>query len=338
MAPAGKPPRPGPPQPTTVITALTAAPDPTRTLMINKLTQAPMPHRRLVTSVIAGSIAVATAAAIAGSSLHSGQATGTPATPITPTGAASRPASTLSTGQAARTDPAAFLERIAGTFGSGPADPTPARYEYIDIRTWDTFAAPPSASAGDPSVHRIQLWTTGHGARRWITSDESHGCHILNDESDRNLGPFDGPLPADPDAVRRLILHEPLPPDTVVDVFGQIAEFYSERYVPMATRQGVLRMLARQPGITIEPATTDREGRSGFAVSTTYLPPMPFTVAKTLIFDQKTGQLLASHSKAHRRPDATTPADPSDEYGIYLLRLNSTYSQDTGTPQAGCAR
>jgi hypothetical protein len=97
----------------------------------------------------------------------------------------------------------------------------------------------------------------------------------------------------------------------------------------------VLRTLARLPGVGVQLDVTDSLGRRGFAVTWTYRPPMPFTVAKTLIFSIS-GQLLATHSRAHRRPDVSTPPDPMDEYQIYSVILTSTYTPDTQTPKVTC--
>ncbi|MEV0131380.1 hypothetical protein AB0H83_23315 [Dactylosporangium sp. NPDC050688] len=272
---------------------------------------------------------------------------GNHATPgvASPTPGPTLPASPTAPGTAATNETAgpsdakALLERFADDLRNAPADPARARFEYLSLRIWDSFAAPPAASPDGAAapVRRTQLWTSGQGSTRAVELDENHGCRLLRDETGTELGPFDGPLPRDPDAIRRHILHEPQPPGTVIDVFGQIADFYSARFVPLAARQGILRMLARQPGIHVQPQVTDRAGRTGIAVTLTFQPPMPFTVAKTLIFDPRTGQLLASHSQAHRRPDATTPPDPTDQYEIYLLTLTSTYTPDVHTPAAGCA-
>ncbi|MGI5185378.1 hypothetical protein ACQEVZ_54955 [Dactylosporangium sp. CA-152071] len=279
------------------------------------------------------------AVAVAGSGSHT-PSSAVQATPApTPTASLASPQAAKTSGPVVVGDAKALLERFADDLRNAPADPARARFEYLSLRIWDSFAAPPAPSSDTAAapVRRTQLWTSGRGSTRAVELDESHGCQLLRDETGTEPGPFDGPVPSDPDAVRRHILHEPQPPGTFVDVFGQIAEFSSQRFVPVATRQGVLRMLARQPGINVQPQATDRAGRIGIAVTWTYQPPMPFTVAKTLIFDPRTGQLLASHSQAHRRPDATTPPDPTDHYEIYLLILTSTYTPDVHTPAVGCA-
>lgn len=232
-------------------------------------------------------------------------------------------------------DPAATLERLAAQTADEPADPPKARYEYIEIRVWESYPAKPSTPLGTGPGRHIRYWTTSQGASRSVVIDETRGCPPERDETDNDLGPFDGPLSGHPDALRRQILHEPLPPGTSADHFGQIAEFYSQRFVPFATRQGILRMLAQLPGVAVQPDVTDPLGRPGFAVTWTYQPPMPFTVAKTLTFSAS-GQLLTSHSRAHRRPNATTPPNPMDEYEIFMLVLTSTYTPTTAAPAATC--
>ncbi|WP_327007697.1 hypothetical protein OHA72_10710 [Dactylosporangium sp. NBC_01737] len=225
---------------------------------------------------------------------------------------------------------------MAVGIGNGPADPPKAMFEYVETRVWESFPADPTVPAETGPGRHIRFWTTGRGVSRTVVINDARGCPPETDESDEALGPFDGPLSSDPDAVRRQILQEPLPPKVVPDVFGQVADFYSDRFVPQTTRQGVLRMLARVPGITVQTGVTDRTGRAGFAVMWTYQPAAPFTVTKTLIFDALAGQLLSSHSRAHRRPDATTPPQPTDEYEIFVLFVASTYTPDTRTPAVTC--
>lgn len=299
--------------------------------------------RRLLAMTAAGAavLAVLTTAAVATarSGNHATSNTAMPTPGPTLTAAPTSTATARTNETASPSAAAARLERFADDLRNAPADPARARFEYLSLRIWDSFAAPPAASSDGAAapVRRTQLWTSGRGSTRAVELDENHGCRLLRDETGTDLGPFDGPLPSDPDAIRRYVLHEPQPPGTAIDVFGQIAELYSQRFVPLATRQGILRMLARQPGISVQPQVTDRAGRTGIAVTWTFQPPMPFTVAKTLIFDPRTAQLLASHSQAHRRPDATTPPDPTDQYEIYLLSLTSTYTPDVHTPAVGCA-
>ena len=266
--------------------------------------------------VLVAAVGLIRVATMPGTSLPAGQ-------PASPTAIASAPVRVAA-------DPAAVLRRIAAELTTGAPDPPPARYEYVERVAWQTGTGSPGGQPG----RRIQFWTTGHGTSRTAIVDEAQGCPPLQDESGHDLGPFDGSLSSAPDALRRQILGEPLPPGAVPDIFGQVSELFGNRYVRQATRRGVLLMLSHQPGIRVQPAVTDRLGRSGIAVTWIYRPPMPFTSTKTLIFDPRTGQLLASHSQNHPTPDAP-PSTLSTEEG-YLLFVAHTYTPNTRTPAIRC--
>jgi hypothetical protein len=169
-----------------------------------------------------------------------------------------------------------------------------------------------------------------------VVLNEAHPCPPQLDQYSNDLGPFDGPLSADPDALRRQVLGEPLPADAAPDLFGQISELYGNRHPSLAVRQGILRILARWPGITVDPLATDRVGRAGLAVTWIYRPPVPFTVTKTLLFDPHTAALLASHSRNHPTPGV--PPTATDEYDNYVVISSSTYTADTDTPAVECSR
>jgi hypothetical protein len=232
-------------------------------------------------------------------------------------------------------DPAAALRRLAATIVDGPADHATARYEYIERTVWETDAPPasgtPTQAGGGRTIHH---WTTGRSRSRTVVLDQAHPCPPQLDLHSNDLGPFDGPLSADPDALRRQLLGEPLPANAAPDLFGDISELYGDRHLPLPVRRGILRILARWPGVTVDPGVADRLGRAGVAVGWIYRPPMPFTVAKTLLFDPHTGALLASHSRTHPTPDA--PPTATGGYDSYVLIVSSSYTADVDTPAVGC--
>jgi hypothetical protein len=253
-----------------------------------------------------------------------------------------------STVAAPAVDTAAMLRQLADRLAAAPADPPKEGFDYIEAHVVKANAAAVaptvmrtvSASApagltgigaGGPGWH-IQLWNSGAGASRDVIVDDERGCPAL-EQTSTEPRPYDGPLASNPDAVRQQILHGPQA-GTQPSLLAEIGELYSVRFVPLATRRGILRALADEPGIKVRLGVYDRAGRPGIAVTGVYAPPIPHRVQLTLTFDQHTGQLLA------RQIDSlpTTPGTPDpigEEHG-YLLILTSTYTRDMNTPTPMC--
>jgi hypothetical protein len=252
-----------------------------------------------------------------------------------------------STSAAAGTTPAkvADLNQVADSIVAAPFEARKARYEYTDIRVWEADAAALFATGPVDTitvvVRRIKSWTNTVDSGRAYAVDEAKGCPAETDDTwtDREASPWDGPLSSDPDAVRRQLLGPP--PNSGIDLFGQIGQLYGARVVPLATRRGILRMLASRPHITVHHGVTDQSGRTGIAVFTTL--PLPFppnrTLRKTLIFDPATGDLLASETT-----DAAAAATPSSDpapwqregFLGYTLFLARSYTTDVRTPAPDC--
>lgn len=75
--------------------------------------------------------------------------------------------------------PRQLLERFAAALTSAPADPAHAGVEYISLRVWDSFAAPPAASPdGTSPVRRTHLWTTGRASSRAVGVRSGHSTAI----------------------------------------------------------------------------------------------------------------------------------------------------------------
>jgi hypothetical protein len=252
-----------------------------------------------------------------------------------------------STSAAAVTTPAkaADLNRFAESLVAAPFEAHKARYEYTDIRAWEAdtqaqFATGPVDTV-TVSVQRIKHWTNTVDSGRSYAVDEAKGCPPETDDTwtAREAGPWDGPLSSDPDAVHRQLLGPP--PNSGIDLFGQIGQLYGARIVPLETRRGILRMLARQPNITVHQGVPDQSGRIGIAVVTTLSPPFPPNrpLRKTLIFDPATGDLLASATT-----DAAAAGTPSPDVApwqrkgflSYTLFLHRAYTTDVRTPAPDC--
>lgn len=238
----------------------------------------------------------------------------------------------------------AELDRFADRLVAAPYEARKAGYEYTDIRVWEADPQAPSATGpvdtATVSVRRIKHWTNTVDSGRLYFVDEAKGCPAQTDDSwtARQAGPWDGPLSGEPDAVRRQLLGPP--PNDGIDLFGQIGELYGARIVPLATRRGILRMLARQPNITVHQGIPDQGGRPGVAVVTTLPQPVaPTTLRKTLIFDAATGDLLASETTDTATADRSrADATPGLHHGFvsYSLFLDRGYTTDTRTPAPEC--
>ncbi|GAA4731209.1 hypothetical protein [Phytohabitans rumicis] len=241
----------------------------------------------------------------------------------------------------------ADLDRFANNIVASPFEARKAVYEYTDIRVWE--ADPQALSATGPvdtvtvtvSVRRIKHWTNTVDSGRMFAVDEAKGCPAETDDTwtAREAGPWDGPLSSDPDAVRRQLLGPP--PNSGIDLFGQIAQLYGARIVPLETRRGILRMLARQPNITVHQDVSDQNGRTGIAVVTTLSSPVPpnTTLRKTLIFDPATGNLLASSTTNTAAAGTPSPdAAPWQRTGFlsYTLFLDRAHTTDVRTPAPAC--
>jgi hypothetical protein len=237
------------------------------------------------------------------------------------------------------------LTPVADGLVAAPLQGHQARFEYTDIRVWEGDAQTQLAAApvdvAPVSVRRIKHWTNTVDSGHSYVVDEATGCPAETDDTwtAREAGPWDGPLSSDPDAVRHQLLGPP--PNSGIDLFGQIGELYGARVVPLATRRGILRMLARLPNITVYHGVPDQSGRTGIAVVTTLrLPFLPNqTLRKTLIFDPATGDLLADETI-----DAATPAPLSPDLApwqrrgflSYTLYLSRSYTPDVRTPAPDC--
>jgi hypothetical protein len=234
------------------------------------------------------------------------------------------------------------LDRFADSLVAAPFEARKARFEYTDIRVWE--ADPQALSATGPvatatvSVRRIRHWTNTVDSSRSYAVDEAKGCPAQTDDrwTAGQAGPWDGPLSSDPDAVRRHLLGPP--PNSGIDLFGQVGELFGARIVPLETRRGILRMLAEQPNITVRQGVPDQSGRPGIAVVTTLSPPNR-PLRKTLIFDPVTGDLLASATTDTAAAGTPSPdVAPWQRKGFvsYTLFLDRTYTRNVSTPAPGC--
>lgn len=103
----------------------------------------------------------------------------------------------------------------------------------------------------------------------------------------------------------------------VQSVLAAITDLYREAAPGPGVRAGILRVLAEQPGLTVEGTVTDRAGRTGVGYSIVHSGGgLPKQV--TLIFDPYTGRLLDAESVLIESAGALNVPIPSVlSYEIY---------------------
>ncbi|MFG1995261.1 hypothetical protein ACGFJ7_35330 [Actinoplanes sp. NPDC048988] len=255
------------------------------------------------------------------------------------------PAPATAPGSAAASVPAARLLQVADHLSAAPYEAHPGRFDYVETRRWETDppaggtapASPPSAS-----VRHLAAWTDNQGSGRSYELDETHGCTLERDESwtQPEAAPWDGPLSSDPHAVRRQLLGPP--PNTGIDLFGQISELFAARVVPLPTRRGVLRMLAGHPHTVVREGAFDSSGRAGITVTTTVTTPAPppyDSYERTLTFDPAIGDLLAAGSTDPDAGAADPTVAPWHRPGLrtYTEYLDRRHTNNRSTPQPRCS-
>ncbi|GAA3348854.1 hypothetical protein GCM10020358_68860 [Amorphoplanes nipponensis] len=259
--------------------------------------------------------------------------------------APSVPAADGTTGTASSSVSPARLLQIADHVIAAPYEASRGRFDYVEVRRWETEPTTGGASPASrlpTSVRHLGAWTDNQGSGRSYALDETHGCTPERDEmwTQPEAAPWDGPLSSNPDAVRRQLLGPP--PNTGIDLFGQISELFAARVVPLPTRRGVLRMLAGQPHTVVREGAFDPSGRMGITVTTTVTTPAPppyASYSRTLIFDPATGDLLAASSTDPDAGVAHPAVAPWQRPGFrtYAQYLNRRHTKDRSTPQPRCS-
>lgn len=211
------------------------------------------------------------------------------------------------------------LRQLADRLADAPFDHHTGRYTYHHVKIW-----------GDPImqsgpyilgyVHEEQVWRAPDGTGRqssrslepqypdqqsrdfWqralkngLPSGKAGPINVTPAPSTYPLPPLElPPLPTDRPQLARLF--------RVQDVAGgdlkQVVKVYQWYAVPRATRSQILRVLADVAGFLWRGEVTDRAGREGLAIT---FDDRPHDQQSLLVFDPKTGELLAMELVTSRR-------------------------------------
>ncbi len=236
------------------------------------------------------------------------------------------------------------LRRLAATIVAVPAD-SATGYAFHHQRRWilDTTGTPAPHRPNTPAVVGIELrrWEAADGSGLGIDveigpdftlagADRGHrstdaefakGRTTRHTHAPRNQrSPIAEPLATDPARLaRQLAAADPMP-DGPQAILRAVDEVYTSHYVALPVRRAVLEVLANMDRLSYRDGAADRLGRTGAAVSLANRG-----VEYTLIFDTRTGHLLASEQRsvgAHEYLDVP--------YG--LVRYYSLFLEQTRRP------
>jgi hypothetical protein len=214
--------------------------------------------------------------------------------PLTGTADPARPAPVMTT-ELATTLPE-LAERAA-------AQPPPADgpYDYVHVRgIYPTRIVHPDGSVAieDDEVRERETWSRDHGRGRIVDSfPDRGGAH--------ESGPMEGvarlDLPTDPVALEDVLVSQVWNPLRTPTPYFAMERLWSDQVVHPPAQAALLRLLASKQDVRVVGPTTDRLGRPGLAVEVTEtgeirgdaVEKRRAVIEHTLIFDQRTGGLLA---------------------------------------------
>jgi hypothetical protein len=198
------------------------------------------------------------------------------------------------------TDLATTLAQLADRAAAQPpvAD---GPYDYVHVRgIYPTRLEYPDGTVTieEDEVRDRETWAGDDGVGRVVDSYPDQG-----DAHDG--GPMDESprvdLPTDPAALEDVLVSEVWNPLRTPTLYFAMEQVWSTQVVQPPAQAAMLRLLASKPDVRVVGPTTDRLGRPGFAVAVTEtgeirgdaVDKRRAVIEHTLIFDQRTGGLLA---------------------------------------------
>ncbi|WP_435126161.1 CU044_5270 family protein [Micromonospora tulbaghiae] len=231
------------------------------------------------------------------------------------------------------------LLKLASTVQAGPAvnEQRSDRFSFVRVGQWSLDM---SSSAKDgttvavvPQV--ISTWRATDGSGKVVTASlhrsdigdkpDAQALMTAATRGETQVSTYAAgqlaaviadPIPHDVDALAKaLYAHQPQDKGAQSAVRA-VADLYRAAAVDRDVRVAALRFLARTDGVLLRGEITDRLGRRGLAVS------VDSTTGDTrdlLVFDQRTGWLLAHESMFLRRPEKLPVKVPAVfSYVLYL--------------------
>lgn len=229
------------------------------------------------------------------------------------------------------------LLQLAAAVESAPAGTRPAgRYSFVQVGQWsldlssgegrtEVAVVPQVISTwraidGSGKVATVTLNSADVGEQpdvQGLIAAAASGKTEVNAYAPGQLAAVVAePVPTDVDALKRaLYAHQPRVngPESALRA---VADLYRTTEVDQSVRVAALRFLARTDGVLLRGTVTDRLGRPGLAVS---VDSEDDGTRDLLVFDRRTGLLLAHESMFLRRPERLPVKVPAVfAYVLYL--------------------
>jgi hypothetical protein len=200
-------------------------------------------------------------------------------------------------------------------------------YDYVHLRgIYPTRFEQPDGSVtiGDDEVRDQARWTGDNGVARSVGVLTSRGGE------EHEWGAMDEParldLPTDPGALEGLLTSRVWNPLRKPTLYFAMEGLWSTQVVEPPAQAALLRLLASKPDVHVVGPTTDRLGRPGLAVAVTEtgeirgdaVDKRRAVIEHTLVFDQRTGALLAFEAVQLEGGETPGPRPLSRGYEMVL--------------------
>lgn len=198
------------------------------------------------------------------------------------------------------TDLATTLPQLADRAAAQPP-PADGPYDYVHVRgIYPSGVLYPDGTftVEDDEVRDRETWSGDDGVGRAVDTFVGRG-------GPHDSGPTEGfarlDLPTDPAALEDVLVSEVWNPLRTPTLYFAMEQVWSSQVVRPPVQAALLRLLASKQDVRVAGPTTDRLGRPGLAVEVTETGEIRGDAADkrraviehTLIFDQRTGGLLA---------------------------------------------
>jgi hypothetical protein len=184
-----------------------------------------------------------------------------------------------------------LLRSLALTAATQPG-PQPGRFDYVQTRAWQY-----EDNVGQNGNHRVVQRIVD---QRWTSDVDGSGVEVQSGSPPLSPttqhfrpGELQTPrsYPTAPNAFRAAIEANQGDPSELHGWLEIVNNMWATQVVPPSLEAGLLRLLAREPGIVDRGTVTDADGRSGVVV-TADASTQQGSHRDSLVFDPVTGRLL----------------------------------------------